>query len=45
MKAIKNEIEIMRILSPNSHIVNLHEVYDGENTIYLVMDLCHGNNL
>jgi calcium-dependent protein kinase len=35
----------MRILSPHSQIINLHEVYDGENTIYLVMDLCLGNNL
>jgi serine/threonine protein kinase len=25
--------------------VNLHEVYDGDNNIYLIMDLCKGDSL
>ncbi|CAK73954.1 unnamed protein product (macronuclear) [Paramecium tetraurelia] len=45
LKAVMNEIEIMRILSPHAQIVNLHEVYDGVNSINLVLDLCSGENL
>ncbi|CAD8082713.1 unnamed protein product [Paramecium sonneborni] len=45
LKAVMNEIEIMRILSPHAQIVNLHEVYDGDNSINLILDLCEGQNL
>ena len=45
MLSVLNEIHIMRVLSPHSQIVNLHEVYDGENNIYLVLDLCEGGSL
>ncbi|CAD8064889.1 unnamed protein product [Paramecium sonneborni] len=44
-KAVQNEIYIMRILSPHTQIVNLHEVYDGDNNIYLILDLCQGGSL
>lgn len=35
----------MRALSPHLNIVNLHEVYDGDNNIYLIMDLAEGGSL
>lgn len=35
----------MRILSPNDRVINLHEVYEGDNNIYLVMDLAEGGSL
>lgn len=35
----------MRALSPHSQIVNLIECYDGDNNIYLVLDLCQEGSL
>jgi serine/threonine protein kinase len=35
----------MRTLSPNPGIINLHEVYEGDNNIYLIMDLAQGGSL
>jgi calcium-dependent protein kinase len=35
----------MRALSPHNQIVNLHEVYEGDNNIYLIMDLAEGGSL
>lgn len=40
-----NEVYIMRLLSPHTSIVNLHEVYEDENSIYLVLDFCQGGSL
>lgn len=40
-----NEIKIMRTLSPHPGIINLHEVYEGDNNIYLIMDLAEGGSL
>lgn len=45
MKSVLNEIRIMRTLSPHSLIVNLHEVYEGDNNIYIVLDLMKGGSL
>lgn len=39
------EVDIMRCLSPFPNIVNLHEVYEGNNNIYLIMDLAEGGSL
>ncbi|CAD8075844.1 unnamed protein product [Paramecium sonneborni] len=44
-KAIQNEIYIMRMLSPHTQIVNLHEVYDSDDNIYLILDFCQGGSL
>ena len=35
----------MRELSPHPLIVNLHEVYEGDNNMYLIMDLAEGGSL
>ena len=43
--SVLNEIKIMRTLSPHSGIINLHEVYEGDNNIYLIMDLAQGGSL
>ena len=40
-----NEIEIMRALPDHKNIVKLREVYEGENTYYLVMDISEGKSL
>lgn len=44
-KSVLNEIKIMRALTPHEQIVNLHEVYEGDNNIYLIMDLAEGGSL
>jgi len=35
----------MRKLSPHQGIINLYEIYEGDNNIYLVMDLAEGGSL
>ena len=35
----------MRVLSPHSSVINIHEVYEGDNNIYIVMDLANGGSL
>ncbi|CAD8080155.1 unnamed protein product [Paramecium primaurelia] len=45
MESVLNEIQIMRILSPHEQIINLIEVYEGDNNIYLIMDLAQGGSL
>jgi len=42
---VKNEIKVMRILSPNDKLINLREVYEGDSNIYLIMDLAGGGSL
>jgi len=39
-----NEIEIMRVLD-HENIIKLHEVYETEKSIYLVLDLIQGKSL
>lgn len=45
LTSILNEIKIMRALSPHSLVVNLHEVYEGDNNIYIIMDIAKGGSL
>ncbi|CAD8177070.1 unnamed protein product [Paramecium octaurelia] len=45
MESVLNEIQIMRILSPHEQLINLIEVYEGDNNIYLIMDLAQGGSL
>ena len=40
-----NEIKIMRALTPHQGIINLLEVYEGDNNIYLIMDFAEGGCL
>jgi serine/threonine protein kinase len=35
----------MRTLTPHQGIINLHEVYEGDNNIYLIMDFAAGGCL
>ena len=35
----------MRQLGNYNRVVNLHEVYEGDNNIYLIMDLAEGGSL
>ena len=35
----------MRIISPGKKVINLHEIYEGDNNVYLVIDLADGGNL
>ncbi|CAD8080710.1 unnamed protein product [Paramecium primaurelia] len=44
-QSVQNEIKIMRILSPHKSLINLIEVYEGDNNIYLIMDLAQGGSL
>ena len=43
--SLYNEIEIMRTLVNHPNVIKLKEVFEGENTYYLVMDLSEGNSL
>lgn len=45
MLSVNNEIAVMRALYPHPLVVNLHEVYEGDNNIYIVMDLASGGSL
>ncbi|KAM3143589.1 hypothetical protein pb186bvf_004351 [Paramecium bursaria] len=45
MDSVINEILIMRQLGNHNRLVNLHEVYEGDNNIYLIMDLAEGGSL
>ena len=39
-----NEINIMRELD-HPHIIKLHEVFETENSFYLILDLMQGGKL
>ena len=41
---IQNEIEIMLTLN-HKNIIRLHEIYEGEFHVYLVLDLLTGGEL
>ncbi|GMH35173.1 hypothetical protein BSKO_03041 [Bryopsis sp. KO-2023] len=42
---VKREIQVMRHLAGNEHIVQLHGVYEDQKSIHLVLDLCQGGEL
>lgn len=35
----------MRVIAPGPKVINLHEIYEGDNNIYLIMDLADGGSL
>lgn len=41
-KNLIKEINILRELKGEKHIVELHHVFESENSIYLIMELCEG---
>lgn len=43
--SLHNELKIMRQVDNYENIIKLHEVYQGDNTFYLVMDLLEGPSL
>jgi calcium-dependent protein kinase len=43
-ESIKNEIQLMRELDHPS-IIRLHEVYETQNSLYMIMDLLEGGSL
>lgn len=45
VQSIKDEIEIMLSLRGSLGVVYLHEVYQDEDNVYLVMELCTGGAL
>ena len=45
MKSIKLEIAIMTKLSGHPHVVDLKAVYEEEDHVHLVMELCAGGEL
>jgi len=45
MLSVLNEIAVMRALFPHPLVVNLHEVYEGDNNIYIIMDIAVGGSL
>ncbi|KAF4367781.1 hypothetical protein F8388_016604 [Cannabis sativa] len=45
MRSVKLEIEIMTRLSTHPNVVNLKAVYEEENYVHLLMELCAGGEL
>ncbi|MCL7041212.1 hypothetical protein MKW94_001410 [Papaver nudicaule] len=45
IQSVKLETQIMNSLSGHPNIVNLKEVYEDENYVHLVMELCTGGDL
>lgn len=45
IKNLKNEVEILQIVRGHKHIVNLQEIYEDENSLYLVLENCKGGEL
>ena len=43
-KSLWKEIEIMRLMN-HKHIIRLHEVYEDEKKVYLIIDLLKGGEL
>lgn len=42
---IINEINILKMVSKgHPNVLNLHDYFETTNNLYLVMDLCTGNN-
>ena len=44
-KALMNEIEILRALKGHPNTIDLKEVFESENSIYIVTELCEGGRL
>eukprot|EP01083_Nonionella_stella_P034416 94207_1 len=45
LQNMKNEIEVMRLLSSHAHIVTLFETYEDRNYIYFILDCLSGGEL
>ncbi|GER40675.1 calcium-dependent protein kinase, partial [Striga asiatica] len=45
MEDVKREVEIMRHLPPHPNIVTYKEVFEDNEAVYLVMELCQGGEL
>ena len=43
-ESIINEIELMRNIN-HKNVISLHEVYETENSLYMVLELLKGNSL
>lgn len=43
--SLHNELKIMRNLRGHPNVIKLHEVFEGENTFYFVMDIVEGSSL
>lgn len=44
-QSLWNEIEIMRRLKGHPNVIQLHEVHDTKNSVYLIMDYLKGSDL
>eukprot|EP01084_Bolivina_argentea_P131188 231597_1 len=44
LQSIKDEIQILKNIS-HPNIINLIDSFDGENTVYMVLELCDNNDL
>ena len=40
--ALQNEVDIMKMTGYHENIISLIEIFDSEDTMYLVMDLAEG---
>lgn len=45
MQSLFNEMKIMRAVTKHPNVIQLNEVYEGDNTYYFVMELSEGNSL
>lgn len=45
MKKIRKEVDIMGTIQDCSNVVGLHGVYEDDDQVYVVMELCNGGDL
>ncbi|KAA8496466.1 Calcium-dependent protein kinase SK5 [Porphyridium purpureum] len=45
LEDVRTEVEVMRRLQDNENVVRLFEVYEDQDSVHLVMELCSGGEL
>ena len=45
IKALYNEIKVMRRLGESDHCLNFYEIHETENSIYMVIEYLKGGEL
>ena len=45
MRKIRKEVDIMGTIQDCSNVIGLHGVYEDDDQVYVVMELCNGGDL
>ncbi|KAL3506131.1 hypothetical protein ACH5RR_031513 [Cinchona calisaya] len=44
-QCLYNEAKVMQMLSPNPHVLRIFDVYEDEDFLHIVVELCNGSDL